>query len=128
MKKSQIKVFEELLEDKDFKGKKWLRYILWLNTTKPKYKEGDCFVVSDRGHRVYGYPVQNFKAKVFEVSSMLNYHEWRYGLEAEVECGGKRTTVRIYQDEHKLNCAKKCKDNKNVLGAPVSDAVESLEV
>lgn len=128
MKKSQIKVFEELLEDKDFKGKKWLRHLLWLNTVKPKFKEGDCFMVSDSGHRVYGYPVKDFKAKVVDISSMLCNPVWRYGLQAEVECDGKQTTVMIYQDEHELSRAKKCKDNKNVLGAAVSDVEESLEV
>ena len=128
MKKSQIKVFEELLQDKNVRGKKWLRYLLWLNTTDPKYKEGDCFEVSDRGHRVYGYPVKDFKAKVVNVSSMLNCFEWRYELEAEVECDGKTTTVKVYQDESELSRAKKCKDNKNVLGEAKSSAVESLEM
>lgn len=128
MKKSQIKVFEELLADKDFRGKKQLRHLLWLNTSEQKFKEGDCLMVSDRGHIVYGYPVKDFKAKVVEVMSFIHVNEWRYALEAEVECDGKRTTVRICKDESELIRAKKCKDNKNVLGAPASDVEESLEI
>lgn len=128
MKKSQVKVFEELLEDKDFKGKKWLRHLLWLNTVKPKFKEGDCFMVSDSGHRVYGYQVINFKAKIVDISSMLCNPVWRYGLEAVVECNGKQTTVMIYQDENELSRAKRCEDNKNVLGEARTDVVESLDV
>jgi hypothetical protein len=128
MKKSQVKVFEELLQDKEFQGKKWLRYLLWLNTTKPKFKEGDCFEVSDSGHRVYGYPVKDFKAKVVGVTSYLNSFEWRYELEAEVECDSKQATVKVYQDESELIRAKRCKGNKNVLGEPVNDVVESLEL
>ena len=47
MTKSQIKIFEELLASEDFKGKKQLKHLLWLNTAAPKFKIGDCFIVTD---------------------------------------------------------------------------------
>lgn len=128
MKKSQIKVFEELLQDKDFRGKKALRHLLWLNTVKPKFNEGDCFKVSDSGHRVYGYPVRDFNAKVISIGSFFNENEWRYELEAYVECDGKTTTTKVYKYESELIRAKKCADNVNVLGEAKSTAVESLDV
>ena len=52
MNKKQITVFKELLADPNFKGKKSLEHLLWLNTTEPKYKEGDCFKVTDHGHTI----------------------------------------------------------------------------
>lgn len=128
MKKSQIKVFEELLQDKNFRGKKTLRHLLWLNTVQPKFKEGDCFKVSDSGHRVFGYPVRDFNAKVISVGAFLHVNEWRYELEAEVECDGKQITVKVYKEEHELVRAQKCKDNRNVLGEAKSKHEESLEV
>ena len=69
MKNSQIKVFEELLKDKDFKGKEQLKHLLWLNTVPPKYKEGECFKVTDRARKIYGFPVINFNAKIIRVFS-----------------------------------------------------------
>lgn len=128
MKKSQIKVFEELLEDKGFRGKKTLRHLLWLNTVSPKFNVGDCFKVSDSGHRVYGYPVRDFNAKVVNVGAFLHVNEWRYEMEADVECDGKTTTVKVYKDESELIRAKKCEGNKNVLGEAKSTVEESLEM
>lgn len=128
MKKSQIKVFEELLQDKDFRGKKDLRHLLWLNTSEQKFKVGDCFEVTDRGHRVYGYPVKDFKAKIVEVRSYRLTDEWQYVLEADVRCGFAGMTVRVCKMESELIRAKKCEDNKNVLGEAKSEHTESLEL
>jgi hypothetical protein len=116
MKKSQIKVFEELLQDENFRGKKALRHLLWLNTAEQKFKVGDCFVVTDRGHSVYGYPVKDFKAKIVEVYSFNTGNEWYYKLEADVRCGCAGMMVDIRKAESELVRAEKCDDNKNVLG------------
>lgn len=126
MTKEQIKVFEELLESKETKGKKWLRFLLWLNTTKPKYKVGDCFEVTDRGHSIYGYPVKDFKGKITAVNYYLNEYEYRYELEVEVECDGKKTTSKVYKVESQLT--KRCKGNKNILGEAKSEYSDALDI
>lgn len=48
MNAAQIKVMEELLNDKDFRGKEDLKHLLWLNTTKPKFEVGDTVKVAER--------------------------------------------------------------------------------
>lgn len=115
MTKQQIKVFEDLLKDKSFVGKKSLKHLLWLNTSTPKYKEGDCFIVSDHGHSVFGVPVKNFRAKIIRVSSWRDEEDWFYTLEASVERNGKQITTTISKYESDLNRAKTCEDNVNVL-------------
>ena len=109
MKKSQIKVFEELLADPNFKGKKQLRWLLWRNTSTPKYKVGESFKVTDHGHSVYGYAVRGFKATITNITCFTTACEWRYELEAYCKCGSKETTVKIYVYEDVMGA--KCEDN-----------------
>ena len=126
MKKSQIKVFEELLADPNFKGKKLLEWVLWRNTSTPKYKVGDSFKVSDRGHSVYGYAVKDFKATITNITCFTTARIWRYELEAYCKCGSKETTVKIYVDENEVGA--KCKDNINVLGEAKNDCESAISV
>lgn len=126
MTQKQIKVFEELLESKETKGKKLLHYLLWMNTTEPKFKIGECFEVTDRGHRMFGYPVQNFKARITATNTFLREEEWRYELELEVECDGKIATTKVYKYEHEL--IKRCDDNKNILGVAKSKYEDTLDI
>lgn len=128
MKKSQVKVFEELLQDSNFKGKKQLRHLLWLNTSKPKFEVGDCFEVTDYGHRIYGHQVINFKARVVEVYTWKTDDNWYYKLEMEVICGDKVTISYEHKTESQLIRSKKCKDNRNVLGETKTDVEESLDI
>lgn len=131
MTAEQIKVFEQLLNDKGFKGKKQLKHLLWLNTSTPKFQIGECFIVSDPGHRVYGYPVKNFKAKVTEVKAFgggIFESEWRYTLEMECECGYANTVANMFISECVLSRCQRCEDNKNILGTPISKHSESIDV
>lgn len=128
MKKSQIKVFEELLQDESFRGKKQLKHLLWLNTSEQKFKKGDCFIVSDPGHIVYGHPVKNFKAKVGKVTAWNGQEGWYYHLVMEIECNGKKTQVEVYKYEQELERAKRCKDNINILENQNSKHEEALLV
>lgn len=114
MKKAQIKVFEELLQDPNFKGKQQLKHLLWLNTTEPKFKEGDCFKVTDHGHTIGGYPVKDFNAKIVKSYAFKTDNEWRYEMEMAIEYNGKHTTSMVYKTESDLLI--RCDDNKNILG------------
>lgn len=128
MTSEQVKVFNQLLNDKGFKGKKQLKHLLWLNTSEPKFKVGECLIVSDPGHRVYGYPVKDFKAKITEISSWRDTEEWRYTLQMEVECGDKKTVSNAYLYEKDLVMCPRCKDNLNILGDPKSKYSDSIEM
>lgn len=126
MTNKQIKVLEELLQDEGFKGKKMLRHLLWRNTTEPKYKKGDCFLVSDPGHRIYGHPVKNFKAKVLSASSFINEEEYQYELEMVVQCDGEEYTTKAYKYESELTV--KCQGNVTVIGEPKTDCPECTDL
>ena len=64
MNTAQIKVMEELLNDKDFRGKEDLKHLIWLNTTEPKFKVGDKIG----------------EAEVEKVYSQKQLNEWCYKL------------------------------------------------
>lgn len=135
MTKEQVKVFEQLLNEKGFKGKNMLKHLLWVNTTPNKFEVGECFIVSDPGHKVYGYPVKNFKAKIASITAQgitainMGYpEEWRYELHMEVECGQAKTQSRMWLTESQLSRCQRCKDNLNILGAPQSKYSESHEM
>lgn len=128
MTKSQIKVFEELLASEDFKGKKSLKHLLWLNTVEPKYKMGECFIVTDPGHSVYGYPVRNLKGKVTKISAWRDSEEYQYEVELDVTTGDKNQLVKCYFGENKMNTFGRCSDNVNVLGEPKNKYAEACDV
>ena len=123
--KEQIKIFEECLNSPGFKGKKHLKHLLWCNTVQPKFKKGECFKVSDYGHRVYGVPVRNFGAMIVDVTSSIVEEEYRYELEMLIKCNGKETTVKVYKYESEL--IERTEDNVTVIGTPKNDCPESLE-
>ena len=116
MTTEQIKVFEELLQEPNFKGKMQLRHLLWVNSTKPKFKEGDCFIVSEPWQDVFGQPVKNFKAKIVVVTSFKDKEEWFYHLEMEVEKEGRKEQAYIYRYESELERAERAEDNINIIG------------
>ena len=116
MTEAQVKVFEELLQAPNFIGKMQLRHLLWVNSSKPKFKEGDCFIVSEPWHDVLGHPVKNFKAKIVVVTSFKDKEEWFYHLEMEVESNGRKDIAYIYRYESELERAERAEDNINILG------------
>ncbi len=128
MKKSQIKVFEELLADPSFNGKKQLKHLLWLNTAPQKAKVGDCFVVSDPGHRIYGHPIKNFNAKVVGVSAFITDEDWYYKLEMVVIYGGKETVTAVHLFERDLMKCPKATNNTNLVGDPKDEHPDSMDV
>lgn len=128
MKTSQIKVFEELLNDPDFREKEMLKYILWKNTTKPEFKKGDCFKVTDMSRKIFGYPVIDFKAKVTKSYSYKGKCEWFYEIAMDVTCGNGNTVAMDYVSENELLQAERCEDNLNVVGNEKSKFADSITV
>lgn len=128
MTKQQIKVFEELINSPDFVGKKKLEWLLWRNTSKPKFKEGECFKVSDPGRRIFGYPVKGFCAQIKKIYTFVDMLEWMYEMRMEVTCGDKHTDSIVCIRESELETCSKCDDNKNELGKALSENVDMMEV
>ena len=126
MKKSQIKVFEELLQDKDFVGKDQIKWLLWRNTSKPKYKVGEFYKASGRGQYVWGYPVKDFKARIKNVYCYKTEAAWYYEMDAVCICGDKKHVTTIFTAEY--NIGRKCKDNVNKLGESKSDTTEEMNI
>ena len=113
MNKRQVKAFTQLLEDENFKGKKQLEHLLWLNTSKPKYKIGDCVTITNLLHSIFGHQVIEFKGKVAEIYSFNDSNEWHYRIEMVVICEGKQTVVNEYALESDIECG--ATDNFNLL-------------
>lgn len=129
MTPTQIKTLNQLLEDPSFKGKKQLKYLLWMNTSKPRFKIGDCFKITEHGRTIYGYPVRDFKAKITEVKPYgLMVHEYQYTLQMEITCGDKHYVANSYIPEKVMGSFQKCKDNKNTLPDPRSEHSDEMEV
>lgn len=126
MNTKQIKVFEELLANPEFKGKDQLKHLLWLNTSDPKYKKGECFKVTDRSRRIYGFPIVNFNAKIVRIFSWKDEEEHYYELEIECDFNGKGYTTKIARSESELK--ERCEDNKNFLGEAKSERCDSISV
>ena len=126
MKKSEIKVFKELLEDENFKGKEQLRWLLWRNTTEPKFKVGDSYKATSRGTSVWGYPVKDFKATITRAYCYKTEMAWYYEMEAVCICGDKEHKTTIFTAEY--NMGNKCDDNINVLGNAKSEHAEEMSI
>lgn len=124
----QLRVLEELMDNPNVKFKKSLKQVIWGNTNPPKFKVGQYFIVSDPGHRVFGNPVKDFKAKIVKINGFYGQLYWGYELEAEVICEGKVHIATIHCREHDLEIAKRCRSNTNVLKKMKSKYEESMDV
>lgn len=113
MTREQIDCFNSLLNDSEFKGKKQLRHLLWLNTTKPKYEMGDCFLVDSPGEKIFGRPVEKFHAKVVKISSWRDEEEYQYELTGMVKCKDKQITTNFYCRESDLR--HRCEDSVTII-------------
>lgn len=121
MNKRQVKVFEELLNDPDFKGKEKLADRLWKNTKKPKLKKGDCYKVNLRWRLIKGNPKAEFKAKILELIDSKVIGERKYVVEIVLICeDGNETCIDIVEKKRMLQ-AERCEDNLNVTGCAKSN-------
>lgn len=124
--KAERTALEKLLADENFKGKKWLRFMIWLNSTKPKYKKGECFKVTQPDHRFFGVQAINVNAKIVEVKSFMGEQEYIYTLEAHiVNKDGRELTANLYAPERLLQM--KVKNNENRIDG-TSRFAESIDV
>ena len=113
----EIQVFQKLLDQDGFKGKKQLRHVMWMNTHPPQYKIGDCYLLPDPKCRVFGRPVKNIKARITSFLCYMGDHEWMYHLEADVRRGSKQGPFKIHLKESDLTTAIPCEGNFNDITA-----------
>lgn len=102
MRKEQIAVFEELLKDENFKGKKSLKHLLWLNTSTPEFKKGECFKVTNISHRVFDNSIVNFNAEVTDVYATKLAEEWNYEVKMIVKKGEFEIVSKDYFTESQM--------------------------
>lgn len=116
MTKSELNTLQKLMEKEDIKGKKLLEQFIWLNTTKPKYTIGNCYIITDIGHRIYGVPIENKKAKLIEIRNILSEKQYLYKFELEFETtDGRHLTSTAYTIERYIG--RRVSDNHNVIVA-----------
>ena len=85
-----------------------------MNTSKPKYGIGNYYIITDIGHRVYGLPIQNKKAKLIEIRSILIKKQYLYKFELEFETtDGRHLTSTAYVTERYIG--RRVRDNHNVV-------------
>lgn len=113
MTKSELNTLQKLMEKEDTKGKKLLDQLIWLNTSKPKYTIGNYHIITDIGHRIYGVPLENKKAKLIEIRTISSEKQYLYKFELEFEttdgrhltttaCVTERYIGRIVRDNHNV--------------------------
>lgn len=125
MKKKYLNVLEEMQNAEDVKGKKLIERLIWLNTTEPRFKVGECYQVTDLTYRVFGVRVKNFNGKLIEARPHSAEKMYTYKFELEVEAEGTNKTVEIVTIES--NIGKKVKHNLNVI-AKKSEYAETIDV
>lgn len=112
--KAERTALEKLLAEKDLRGRNQLRHVIWLNSTKPKYKKGDCFKVTDRSRRFFGVPAVNVNGRIKDIYNFRDEEVYRYELEVHiVNSDGRETTSTICVPEFELRV--KAKNNENTI-------------
>ena len=116
MTKAELNTLQKLMEKEDIKGKKLLDQFIWLNTTEPKYAIGNYYRITDIGHRIYGVPVENKKAKLIEVRNILSEKQYLYKFELEFETtDGRHITSTACVTERYIG--RRVHDNYNIVKA-----------
>lgn len=124
--KAEKTALEKLLQDPDFRGKKALNHLIWMNTTKPKFRKGECFKVTDRAVSFFGVRAVNINARIEGVSVFRDCFEYRYTLVAHiVNKDGRETTSTMYANESDL--VVRAKNNENRINGD-GEFAESIEV
>lgn len=93
MTKEQKEALTKLLSDEGIKGKELIKRVLWLNDSSPKFNVGDCYKVTDRGHRLYGNEIVNFNGKIVEITRSKFANEFVYKFEVIAKLNEEKECV-----------------------------------
>lgn len=98
--KTQITALNKMLESENVKGKKLLERFIWCNTVKPKYKEGDKVIFTDRSLILSGTRVINFIGTVTKIELFSADKIILYTIEVKLSNGHTEIT---YAQENKIS-------------------------
>lgn len=112
MTKKQLETLNDLMKDENIKGKKSLDWFIFLNTSEPLFKEGDCFYITEPRKRIYGNDVIDIKAKIKRIYHFRGEKKHLYELVAIIN---NEKEVLLNKEESDLINCKKAKDNVNIL-------------
>lgn len=107
MTEQQIEMFNDLLNNADFKGKKTLRHLLWLNTVAPKFTIGDVVEIRGDGlQRIWDRPVRRAVGKVKEITVFKTDDTYYYAVECTFQKeDGKQYTTTVHGAESNVKPA-----------------------
>lgn len=106
----QVQFLEGLLNITEVKGKSHLRKVIWLNTVKPKFKEGDVIKFSELNSYTYGnrnIDMIGTVEKVFKWydGSIDGEKKICYGIRFDIEVDGNIETG-LYANTNENLCSK----------------------
>lgn len=114
LSEKQVEVFNELLNEPEFRGKKSLKHLLWLNTTTPKFKVGDAVAVrADGSMSIWDKPVRYAFGVVEGINVFRFEDEYHYAVECTFEKEGKRYTTTVPGKESNITLVDKSIININ---------------
>ena len=123
--KSERTALEKLLADSQFKGKDQLKFLIWLNSTNPKFKKGDCFKVSDRNRKFFGVPAVNVNGRIINIFTFKTEEVYHYELEVFVlNKDGRETTSSMFATEEELKIKAMNHRNAIVGNGKYTDSLE----
>lgn len=100
LSKKELTVLNGLLEKKDFKGKKALRFLIWLNTSVPEFQIGDIVTVTNKSMRICDTQVVNWTGIVREIYSTHFEDVWKYKVEVYYIVNGEQRSTVVFNNEN----------------------------
>lgn len=126
MTNQELSVLHKLMEKNDTKGKKYLDKFIWLNTTNPKYKIGDCYEITDIGHSICGVPIKDKKGKIVEIINMAREKQYLYVFSLEFQTlDDRKVSTKCYVTETYIS--KKACDNLNFI-TKISKQEDTIDI
>lgn len=99
---NEKKVFEKLLDDPEFKGKKLLQHLYWMNSSIPKFKIGDVVRFTSTGTKIYGKPLINVVGTISNILCPNGMNYYCYELDCNFEVPNNIYNTRDYICEDSL--------------------------
>lgn len=96
--KDKIELLKSLIEDENIKGKKLLKKVLWLNTSKPEFKVGDKVLFNDTQLSIYGNRCYGWKGVIIEVTTLINAMTYHYHIESICSLTGEKFNHYVLEE------------------------------
>lgn len=100
--KQEVKCLEKIMNKKGFAGKKEIDYLIWRNTTEPKYEIGTPVKVTNTAVSICGERVKEWNGKVKRSFSFNGDKVYRCEVEISYKVNGVEKVTTVCSDEDKL--------------------------